>query len=67
MLDGKVYTMEIPSLTYEKLTMGMQKRNQGALIQDAFPYLSADEREFLHTGITKELWNETFARVERDD
>ena len=33
----------------------------GALAQDAFPQLNADEREFLMTGITPAEWNEAFA------
>ena len=28
----------------------------GVNIQDAFPYLTADEREFIKTGITPEDW-----------
>jgi hypothetical protein len=28
----------------------------GALIQNAMPYLSSDDREFLMTGITAEEW-----------
>ena len=32
----------------------------GALIQDAMPYLSADDREFLMTGITPEEWAAKF-------
>jgi len=27
------------------------------LIQEAFPYLTADEREFIQTGITKGEWD----------
>lgn len=34
---------------------------QGKLIQNAFPELSAGEREFLITGITPEEWNELFS------
>lgn len=30
-------------------------------IQDAFPYLSSDDREFLKTGITSEEWDQMFA------
>lgn len=30
---------------------------RGALIQDAMPGLTADEREFIMTGITAEEWN----------
>jgi hypothetical protein len=32
----------------------------GMLIQDAMPYLSSDEREFLMTGITAEEWEGIF-------
>ena len=32
----------------------------GALIQDAFPYLDADERELLISGICPTCWNKTF-------
>lgn len=32
----------------------------GAKVQDAFPNLDADDREFILTGITAEEWNETF-------
>jgi hypothetical protein len=34
--------------------------NSGALIQEAFPELTADEREFILSGITKEEWKELF-------
>lgn len=30
------------------------------LIQDAFPHLNADDREFIMTGITPEEWEKTF-------
>lgn len=32
----------------------------GALIQDAFPNLTADEREFFKSGITADEWNQMF-------
>lgn len=32
----------------------------GELVQDAFPNLSADDREFIMTGITPDEWDETF-------
>ena len=32
----------------------------GQLIQNAMPNLSADEREFIKTGITPEEWENTF-------
>jgi hypothetical protein len=32
----------------------------GGLIQQCFPYLNADEREILMTGIDSESWNKMF-------
>jgi hypothetical protein len=33
----------------------------GVLIQDAFPQLAKEQREFIKTGITAEEWDEMFA------
>ena len=33
---------------------------QGALIQNAMPNLSADEREFVMTGVTAQEWSDEF-------
>lgn len=57
--SGKEHTMELP-LTEREFNTGQLKRNQGMLIQDAFPQLNADQREFIMTGITPEEWAETF-------
>ena len=38
--------------------------NAGLLIQDAFPWLTADEREFIKTGITDAEWKEAFGDFE---
>lgn len=35
---------------------------KGELIQNAMPNLSADDREFLMTGITPEEWEATFGK-----
>ena len=35
--------------------------SEGALIQDAFPMLNADEREFLMTGMTTADWNRVWS------
>lgn len=39
----------------------------GELIQNCFPYLSADEREILMTGIDGQTWNEMFAVSEEEE
>ena len=41
------------------------KWRSGAMIQDAFPQLSADDREFILTGITPEEWEATFSDEEK--
>lgn len=43
----------------------LYKYRQGAKIQDAFPYLSAGDREFLISGYSPEGWDQTFG--EPDD
>ena len=39
----------------------------GKHVQDALPYLSAEEREMLITGICGACWNTLFADEEEDD
>lgn len=36
----------------------------GKLVQDAFPHLSADDCEFILTGITPDEWEATFGAPE---
>jgi hypothetical protein len=57
MISGKVHSMELPGVTEEAYRRWLCSPT---LIQDAFPHLSADQREFMMTGITPEEWNEAF-------
>jgi len=36
----------------------------GTLLQNAFPNLSPDDREFIKSGVTGEEWNELFGHME---
>lgn len=54
--SGIARTLDLP-ITAEQ----MSNYNAGVLIQHAFPNLTADQREFILTGITAEEWNDTFA------
>jgi hypothetical protein len=36
-------------------------------IQDLMPYLSADHREFILSGITPEEWNDAFSETEESE
>lgn len=53
-VSGKVNTMEL-NITESQI----KKYQDGALIQDAFPNLDVNEREFLLTGMTPEEWEQT--------
>lgn len=54
--SGKINQMDLP-ITEEQ----MQRYINGTeLIQNVFPNLTPDEREFIMTGITKEEWDNTF-------
>lgn len=57
LLSGKTHTMEI-NLTPEQYEDGEYRRRHGTLIQDAYPQLTDNEREFLKTGSTPEEWDE---------
>lgn len=55
-LTGKVNTMRL-NVTIEQLDM---YANGHGLLQQIFPNLSTEEREFIKTGITPEEWKATF-------
>ena len=63
-ITRKMNTMELP-ISQEHLniydTVG------DILVQDAFPNLDKEQREFLISGITPDEWNETFGEDEDDD
>jgi len=59
MVSGVTRTLDLP-VTQQQL----DSYAQGALLQNAFPNLSADEREFLKTGITSEEWDSLFGGEE---
>ena len=50
MLTGNIHTRDI-DVSYEQLDAWVA---DGTSIQDALPHLSADDREFIKTGITPE-------------
>jgi len=57
-LTQREHTLHVPKLTEEKLPFLSESLRDlhDLLIQDAFPELSPDEREFILTGITSEEW-----------
>jgi hypothetical protein len=53
----KMVSVEVPA-------EGLFAYRQGAFVQDAFPNLSKDDREFLMSGMSAEGWGKTFASDE---
>lgn len=56
-VSGKMYQMDI-NITPEQLFDFLNGKS--GLAQDAFPELSADEREFIISGIHPTEWHELF-------
>jgi hypothetical protein len=54
-LSGNTTTMTFVC-SKEELGEGFHRYDGGELLQDAFPFLNAGEREFLKTGITPQEW-----------
>jgi hypothetical protein len=53
-----------PGITEDKMNEGYARYRGGDLIQRAFPFLNADQREFLMTGILPEEWDAMWAEEE---
>jgi hypothetical protein len=58
---GNLNTIELP-LTAEQFEAAFVRWKKGELVQNAFPTLTPDQREFLMTGYTKEDWDKMFGR-----
>ena len=58
MLTGKTHTRVVNATQQE-----IAAWQAGALIQDAMPFLSVDDREFIMSGITPEEWDALSAAV----
>lgn len=58
--EGLGTHMSFGKVSVTDLLRGIKKRDSGALIQDALPWLNADQREFIMTGITPDMWDRLF-------
>lgn len=58
-ITGKINKRTIPATPEQ-----FDAWNAGALVQDAFPFCSAEDREFIISGITPEEWKATFGKDE---
>lgn len=63
--DSAEMDLNIPEVDF---LVGFNRwKTGGRLVQDAFPTLSAEEREFLISGITPREWNQLFPPEDDDD
>lgn len=62
LLSGIIRTIDLP-VTEEEI----EAWENGAKIQEAMPNLSANEREFIMTGIVQSEWDEAFHDDEDDE
>ena len=56
-LEGENHYMDVKQID-------LVAYQDGAHIQDAFPYLTADQRELILTGMTDEMWKDAFGDEE---
>lgn len=61
--SGKVNEMTF-YVRPDVFAQAMEEYRSGELLQKAFDFLTADEREFLKTGIMPEEWNTLFGEDE---
>ena len=65
-LSGKEHTREI-GIDEQEFNKAYLQFTSGVLIQDAFPTLNSDDREFILSGITPEEWDECVGPEREDD
>lgn len=63
-LTGKLHTMGLPVTAQE--VRAWLENPAAPHVQDAFPNLTDDEREFILTGITPDEWDELVGGSEDD-
>ena len=64
--ESEMASMDL-NIGYMEFVSGLQKWFHGSYIQDVFPNLNADEREFIMTGLTPEAWTEIFGKEDNND
>jgi hypothetical protein len=62
MVSGKTRTKKLVATAEQWAAL-----DKGALIQNALPHLSLDDREFILTGITGEEWDDAFPEEDEAD
>jgi len=66
-MQGKLVTHKLATKEYSVLDLSIWLKNRmerqpNPMVQDAFPKMNAEDREFLMTGITPAEWNAMFPK-----
>ena len=65
-----IYQTKCPKCGHEDAvfvrTSDVKKYEEGALIQNAFPYLNNNQRELIKTGICSPCWSKIFPVLKED-
>ena len=64
--DDDINEMVLPMSEFE-FRLAHKEWSRGVLIQNAFTNLYAEEREFIKTGVTPQMWDDLLALDEIDD
>jgi hypothetical protein len=59
-MGGGERTTTFPNMTGDEFMNCYKAWQAGGLVQNAFPMLNADQREFLMTGLTPEQWDKLY-------
>lgn len=65
-ISGKTNEIDLP-ISEEDFAVAELRWKRGAYIQDAFPTLSQNQREFIKTGITPSEWDVMFPSEDKTD
>ena len=63
-LTGKTTTMDMKGYSLADIMVWIDAGPDRPFVQDAFPLLSDNEREFLLTGVTPEEWDDAMEEIE---
>ena len=66
-MHGKLNTYRLSTKEYSMMEIANWLHTRGKLVQEAFPKMSAEDREFLMTGITPAEWAAMFPKKEEDE
>jgi hypothetical protein len=66
LISGNTSWMSFP-MNFAEFERRYNEWTGGAMVQEAFSNLSADQREFLMTGITSTEWDDAFGEEEKEE